>query len=58
MAGYDPREAVPFWQRMSVLGTGAGTPIFLRDHSSDEDRIKKLEKLMLEALRYYKSSGA
>ncbi|HTI93853.1 MAG TPA: M48 family metallopeptidase [Puia sp.] len=58
MAGYDPREAVPFWQRMSVLGAGAGTPVFLRDHPSDEDRIKKLQKQMPEALRYYKRAGA
>jgi predicted Zn-dependent protease len=53
MAGYDPREAVPFWQRMAALG-GQKPPILLSDHPADEDRIKKLQDLMPEALTYYK----
>jgi predicted Zn-dependent protease len=53
MAGYDPREAIPFWQRMAALG-GQKPPILLSDHPADADRIKKLEELMPEALTYYK----
>lgn len=53
MAGYDPREAIPFWQRMAALG-GQKPPILLSDHPADEDRIKKLQELMPEALTYYK----
>ena len=53
MAGYDPHEAVPFWQRMAALG-GQKPPILLSDHPADEDRIKKLQELMPEALTYYK----
>lgn len=53
MAGYDPREAIPFWQRMAKLG-GEKPPTFLSDHPADEDRIKKLQVLMPEALTYYK----
>jgi len=53
MAGYDPREAIPFWKRMAALG-GAKPPVFLSDHPADEQRIKKLESLMPEALQYYK----
>lgn len=53
MAGYNPQEAVPFWQRMAKLG-GEKPPVFLSDHPSDEDRIQKLQQLMPEALKYYK----
>jgi predicted Zn-dependent protease len=53
MAGYNPKEAIPFWQRMAKLG-GAKPPAFLSDHPADEERIKKLQELMPEALTYYK----
>ncbi len=53
MAGYDPREAIPFWQRMAKLG-GSKPPVFLSDHPADEERIKKLQELMPEALKYYR----
>jgi predicted Zn-dependent protease len=52
MAGYDPREAIPFWKRMTAAG-GAGQPEFLSTHPSDETRIKNLNKFMPEALKYY-----
>lgn len=54
MAGYNPEEAIRFWQRMAKLSGANGSPAFLSDHPSDEDRIKKLQGLMPEALRYYK----
>lgn len=54
MAGYNPEEAIPFWQRMAKLSGANGSPAFLSDHPSDEDRIKKLQGLMPEALKYYK----
>jgi predicted Zn-dependent protease len=52
MAGYDPREAIPFWQRMSAAG-GGSPPEFLSTHPSDETRIRKLKQFMPEALKYY-----
>jgi predicted Zn-dependent protease len=52
MAGYDPREAINFWQRMSSQGTKL--PEFLATHPSDENRIKQLQKYMNEALSFYK----
>lgn len=53
MAGYNPQEAIPFWQRMSQLG-GQKPPVFLSDHPSDEQRITDLQNWMPEALKYYK----
>ncbi|GGA89337.1 peptidase M48 [Puia dinghuensis] len=52
MAGYDPREAIPFWKRMASMG-GEKPPVLLSDHPADADRIAKLEALMPEALTYY-----
>lgn len=53
MAGYNPQEAIPFWQRMEKLG-GPKPPVFLSDHPADAERIAKLQALMPEALSYYK----
>ena len=53
IAGYNPQEAIPFWQRMSDAG-GASQPEFLSTHPSDETRIRKLKQFMPEALKHYK----
>ncbi len=52
MAGYDPREAPKFWERMSS-GGGQTPPELLSTHPSDETRIRDLEAYMSEALKYY-----
>ena len=52
-AGYDPREAIPFWQRMNKKG-GGRPPEFLSTHPAPETRIKQLQALIPEAMRYYK----
>lgn len=53
MAGYDPREAPKFWQRMAAQG-GEKPPVLLSTHPHDEKRISDLEEQMEEALKYYK----
>lgn len=53
MAGYDPNEAIPFWQRMSAAG-GGSTPEFLSTHPSDATRIKNLQSFLPEAMSYYR----
>jgi predicted Zn-dependent protease len=54
MAGYDPRGAIPFWQRMGELGGGKRPPEFLSTHPHPDTRIKDLEKYMPEAMRRFK----
>jgi len=66
-AGYDPREAVPFWERMSgcprqmidklCFRSQHAIPEFLSTHPSDVTRINQLEAWLPEAMRYYQGGG-
>jgi predicted Zn-dependent protease len=47
IAGYDPEESVPFWERMNALGSGG--PEFLSTHPSSETRISDLRDWIPEA---------
>ncbi|MCK5417721.1 MAG: M48 family metallopeptidase [Desulfobacterales bacterium] len=51
-AGYDPREAVPFWQRMNKK-RGQRPPEFLSTHPAPRSRISNIKKYIPEALPYY-----
>jgi predicted Zn-dependent protease len=53
-AGYDPREAIPFWQRMNQQGGGSRPPEFLSTHPAPETRISQIQALIPEAMKYYK----
>ena len=55
-AGYDPQEAVAFWQRFADYNRKAGgnTPWFLRTHPLDVKRVERLQALMPEAKREYR----
>jgi predicted Zn-dependent protease len=56
MAGYDPQEAIPFWQRMEAAGGGQAPPEFLSTHPSAGTRQSNLKQFMPEALKYYKAN--
>ena len=56
MAGYDPRVATTFWQRMAAQGNSSNS--LFSDHPSDETRISNIQGWMSEALKYYKPKGA
>lgn len=53
-AGYDPRAAIRFWERMEQKSAGKDKPPeFLSTHPADETRIKNLNAVMPEALEIY-----
>ncbi len=52
-ACYDPREAIPLWQRMSELNGGQRPPEFASTHPDPANRIAHLQALMPRALQYY-----
>ena len=54
-AGYDPREAVPFWERMKKK-EGEHPPEFLSTHPATETRIQNLKTYIPEAMPYYQRS--
>jgi metalloendopeptidase OMA1, mitochondrial len=66
-AGYDPREAVPFWERMSgcprqMIGklcfrSQQAIPEFLSTHPSDVTRINQIEAWLPDALQHYRGPG-
>ena len=55
-AGYDPRQAVPFWERMSKQEGKSRPPEFLSTHPAPESRIADIKKYIPEAMAYYKSA--
>ncbi|MBN1546508.1 MAG: M48 family metallopeptidase [Syntrophaceae bacterium] len=54
MAGYDPRKAVEFWERMSKAKSGQAPPEFLSTHPSDQTRINKIKSLIPKVMPNYK----
>jgi predicted Zn-dependent protease len=60
-AGYDPKEAVVFWQRFADFNQqqgGNSTPTLLRTHPVDAVRIKQLQQWLPEAQAELAKSGA
>ena len=51
-AGYDPQEAIRFWQRMEQSNSN-NPPEFLSTHPSHENRVAHLQALMPKALEEY-----
>src|SRR5437762_3199183 len=55
-AGYDPRGAVAFWQRMEQRAGSGGPPQFLSTHPSHGTREQQLRAWLPEALPYYEAA--
>ncbi len=58
-AGFDPREAIAFWQRFQTYNNGRGGAEveFLSTHPLDATRIAELQKFMPQALAAYRKAG-
>jgi predicted Zn-dependent protease len=52
MAGYQPSEAIPFWERMSA-GGGSNIPEFLSTHPNHDTRIERIKDWLPNAETYY-----
>ena len=57
LGGYNPQEAVTFWQRMATASNGQKPAEFLSTHPSDETRIKQIQQELPNAMKYYKPNG-
>ena len=57
-ACYDPRQAVPLWERMSQLGGGQRPPEFASTHPDPANRIQTLQALMPAAMQFYQANCA
>lgn len=55
IAGYDPHDAIPFWQRMAA-NSGAKMPEFMSTHPLEQNRIAAIEGFLPEALKYYRKN--
>jgi predicted Zn-dependent protease len=54
-AGYNPNEAIKFWDNMRRLKQGVrNPPEFLSTHPADAHRIARLRSLIPKALKYYR----
>ena len=51
-ACFDPREAVPLWERMGQASGGQSQPEFSSTHPNPGTRIQNLQALMPKALEY------
>ena len=57
MAGYNPEEALVFWERMAASKEGQGAPPeLLSTHPADSTRIRNIRELLPEAMRYYRKA--
>ena len=53
LSGYDIRESVKLWQRMSEKNKGKEPPVFLSTHPSSKKRIENLENWISEVIIDY-----
>lgn len=54
MAGYNPQDAVSFWERMAA-SSSTKMPEFLSTHPVEQNRISAIQNFMPEALKYFNS---
>jgi predicted Zn-dependent protease len=52
IAGYNPNEAIGFWERMAANST-AKQPEFLSTHPLEQNRIEAIKQFLPEAMKFY-----
>ena len=52
IAGYNPNEAIGFWERMAA-GSGGKMPEFISTHPLEQNRIEAIKQFLPEAMKYY-----
>ena len=52
-AGYDPRGALEFWDRLSSGKSSPSPSAFLSTHPTDQNRIARIREMLPKALTYY-----
>lgn len=57
IAGYNPDNAVPFWERMGAASGGGAPPEFMSTHPSHDTRVSNLKKWIPEAKAEAKKYG-
>jgi metalloendopeptidase OMA1, mitochondrial len=57
-AGYDPKHALTFWERMQAAGGGGKKMSIFSTHPSDAARIQKIKELLPQALTHYRPAKA
>ena len=57
-AGFDPKQSVTLWQKMSKASAGQQTPEFMSTHPADSTRIADLNEKLPTALAQYQKAQA
>lgn len=52
IAGYNPNEAISFWERMAASSTGK-MPEFMSTHPLEQNRIDAIKQFLPEAMKFY-----
>jgi len=56
IAGYNPSESIPFWERMGKLSNGQSPPEFASTHPTEAKRIAQLSAMLPEVMPLYEKA--
>jgi hypothetical protein len=53
LAGYNPREAIVFWERMGRLVRSARQPVLMSAHRGDNARLERMQEIVDDMVKNY-----